>query len=94
MKFVPLTLAALLIVGAAQAAENISPAEQALFVTNHLATLQPPATLSYSFRKSGSLEQGFEDKVAIALRAQADGKCCTASAAWTCPRSSRHRAIR
>jgi len=80
MKFVPSTLAALLIAGAAQAAENFSPAEQALFATNHLATLQPPATLSYSFRKSGSLEQGFEDRVAIALRAQADGKCCTASA--------------
>jgi hypothetical protein len=62
------------------AAEDPSPAEKALFVTNHLATLKPPTTLNYSFRKSGSLEQGFEDKVSIALRAQPDGRCCSASA--------------
>ena len=62
------------------AAEDPSPAEKALFVTNHLATLKPPTTLRYSFRKSGSLEQGFEDKVSISLRAQPDGRCCTATA--------------
>lgn len=61
------------------AAEDISPAEKALFVTNHLATLKPPTTLRYSFRKSGSLEAGFEDKVSISLRAQPDGSCCTAA---------------
>lgn len=61
------------------AAEDISPAEKALFVTNHLATLKPPTTLRYSFRKSGSLEAGFEDKVSISLRAQPDGGCCTAA---------------
>jgi len=62
------------------AAEDTSPAEKALFVTNHLATLRPPTTLRYSFRKSGSLEAGFEDKVSISLRAQPDGRCCTATA--------------
>ena len=36
------------------AAEDVSPAEKALFVTNHLATLKTPTTLRYSFRKSGS----------------------------------------
>jgi hypothetical protein len=61
------------------AAEDVSPAEKALFVTNHLATLKPPTTLRYSFRKSGSLEAGFEDKVSISLRAQPDGSCCTAA---------------
>jgi hypothetical protein len=62
------------------AAEDISPAEKALFVTNHLATLKPPTTLRYSFRKGGSLEPGFDDKVSISLRAQPDGRCCTAAA--------------
>lgn len=63
-------------------AQDFSTAEQALFIANHLAALRPPATLNYSYRKSGSLEEGFEDSVAIALRAQADGSCCSASAAF------------
>ena len=62
------------------AADDVSPAEKALFVTNHLATLKPPTTLRYSFRKSGTLEAGFDDKVSILLRAQPDGRCCAASA--------------
>ena len=62
------------------AADDVSPAEKALFVTNHLATLKPPATLRYNFRKSGTLEPGFDDKVSISLRAQPDGRCCTAAA--------------
>lgn len=62
------------------AADDVSPAEKALFVTNHLATLKPPTTLRYSFLKSGSLEPGFDDKVSISLRAQPDGRCCTAAA--------------
>lgn len=62
------------------AADDFSAAERELFIANHLATLKPPATLRYSFHKSGSLEEGFDDKVAIALRAQVDGKCCAATA--------------
>ena len=62
------------------AADDLSPAEKALFVTNHLATLTPPTTLRYSFHKGGSLEAGFDDKVSISLRAQSDGRCCAASA--------------
>ncbi len=63
-----------------QAADDFSAAERELFVANHLAKLKPPATLRYSFHKSGSLEEGFDDRVAIALRAQADGSCCAAAA--------------
>jgi hypothetical protein len=62
------------------AAQEYSEAERALFMTNHLAALQPPLSLRYSFRKSGSLEEGFDDRVDIALRKQADGGCCAASA--------------
>ncbi|HSW06990.1 hypothetical protein [Aquabacterium sp.] len=71
---------ALLAAPAAAAAEDFSPAERALFVTNQLASLKPPATLNYSYRKSGSLEAGFDDSVSIALRAQTDGSCCAATA--------------
>lgn len=66
--------------GHAVAATEFSAAEQALFVTNHLAALKSPTTLHYRFRKSGSLEPGFDDTAAIKLTAQADGKCCTTSA--------------
>lgn len=64
----------------ASAAEDYSPAERALFMDNQLAGMKPPATVHYSYRKSGSLEPGFEDKVTLTLGKQADGKCCTASA--------------
>jgi hypothetical protein len=62
------------------AATEFSAAEQALFVTNHLSALKAPTTLHYRFRKSGSLEAGFDDKVAIGLTPQPDGKCCAATA--------------
>jgi len=62
------------------AAEDYSEAERELFMANQLATLKPPATLRYSYRKSGSLEAGFEDSVTVTLKAQEDGKCCAASA--------------
>lgn len=74
-----LLAAALLPALGAGAAEDYSPAERALFMTNQFATLKPPLTLRYSYTKGGSLEEGFSDKVAIALRAQSNGKCCTAN---------------
>jgi hypothetical protein len=56
--------------------KDFSPAERLLFMTNQLTRLKPPMTLRYSFRKSGSMEEGFEDKVSIGLSRQADGGCC------------------
>jgi hypothetical protein len=73
--------AALLALAApAQAAEDFSSAERALFMTNHLAGSKPPTTLRYSFSKSGSMEAGFDDQVAVKLSARRDGKCCIANA--------------
>ena len=71
--FALLTLCA----GFAEAAEEFSPAERALFMTDHLGPLTTPATLRYTFRKIGSLEENFEDKVAVALKAQPKSQCCT-----------------
>jgi hypothetical protein len=61
------------------AAADFSPAERALFMTDHFGGLATPATLRYTFRKSGSLEENFEDKVTLALKAQPKSKCCTAT---------------
>ena len=74
----PLALCLLVVAGSARAQDkkDFSPAERLLFMTNQLAALKPPTTLNYSFRKSGSMEEGFEDKVKIALSKQPDGSCC------------------
>lgn len=64
----------------ARAADDYSPAERALFMTNHLAGTRPPATLRYSFSKAGSMEEGFEDKVSVKLKSAKGGSCCVAAA--------------
>jgi hypothetical protein len=66
--------------GSARAANDYSAAEQALFIDNHLSKLRPPLTLHYRYRKSGTLEAGFDDTVDVMLTAQPDGTCCAASA--------------
>ena len=71
---------ALLWPGTSHAADEISPAEKALFINNQLGAVNPPARLRYSYRKQGSLEAGFDDSVTIALRRTADGACCATSA--------------
>jgi hypothetical protein len=79
-RFIAPLIATLLVSTVAQAAEDYSEAERDLFIANQLSTLQPPATLRYSYRKSGSLEEGFDDTVTVTLSKQADGGCCAASA--------------
>jgi hypothetical protein len=64
----------------AGAAEDYSRAERAIFMSNHLANVRPPATLQYRYVKSGSMEPGFEDRVTLKLTARADRSCCTANA--------------
>ncbi len=58
---------------------DFSPAERALFMSDQLSALKAPKTLSYQYRKAGSLEPGFDDTVKINVRKQPDGQCCTAS---------------
>lgn len=76
---IALFLAGLAAMVAALAADDFSPAERALFMSNQFASLTPPVTLRFKYQKSGSLEPGFEDQVAVKLSAQANGKCCTAN---------------
>lgn len=61
---------------AQQDKKDFSQAERLLFMSNQLSALKPPMVLRYSFRKSGSMEEGFEDGVTISLTRQADGGCC------------------
>ena len=74
-------LAALLalMVGLAFSAEEFSPAERALFMTDHLGAVRTPATLQYTFRRRGTLEESFDDKVTVALTAAGNARCCTAT---------------
>jgi hypothetical protein len=79
MRLFVLALTCALTAAPADAATEFSAAEQALFATNHLGALKPSTTLHYRFRKSGSMEPGFDDTATIALSAQPDGKCCAAA---------------
>lgn len=59
--------------------KDYSAAERAIFMTDQFAKLRPPMTLRYQFRRGGSLEPAFDDKVSIALKAKAGGQCCDAA---------------
>jgi hypothetical protein len=70
---------AVLCAAPAQAAPDTpdySAAERLLFMTQQLRGLKLPATLHYGFRKTGSLEAGFEDGVGVFVAARGDGLCC------------------
>lgn len=64
--------------GAETDKQDFSAAEKLLFMTPQLGRLKPPQTLNYSFRKAGSFEPGFDDKVAVQFTPQAGGGCCAA----------------
>lgn len=77
---IPLAVALSMVCGLAGAAEEFSQAERALFMTDHLGPLAKPAVLRYTFRKSGSLEESFEDTVSVVLKAQQPkAPCCMAT---------------
>ena len=63
---------------AQQARQDYSAAERLLFMSYQLANVEAPVTLRYRFSKRGTLEPGFEDRVAVALKAGIDGRCCAA----------------
>lgn len=60
-------------------AQDFSVAERALFMTPQLAGLKPPTSIGYVFRRTGSLEPAFDDRISIKLTARPDGQCCAAS---------------
>ncbi|WP_428422013.1 hypothetical protein [Methylibium sp.] len=54
---------------------EFSRAEKLVFVEHQLANVKAPASLRYTFVKSGSLEAGFEDEVRIDVKRKGKG-CC------------------
>ena len=56
------------------AADTFSEAEQKVFLDDHMRSLKPSEVLQYSFKKTGSLEQAFEDKVSLSVKSSSDGK--------------------
>lgn len=55
---------------------EFSRAEKLVFVEHQLANVKAPASLRYTFVKSGSLEAGFEDEVRIDVKRKGQG-CCS-----------------
>lgn len=80
---VPVLVLVLLLVGLmpfspAVAADNpdYSAAERLLFMTPQLRALPRPATLRYSYRKSGSQEEAFNDSAVLQVGSMPDKSCC------------------
>ena len=62
---------------APQDKQDFSAAERLLFMGRPMVALKPPTTLKYGFRKSGTLEEAFEDTVALKLQRAGNGACCS-----------------
>lgn len=69
------TIAALVLAAPGPAgAGDPSPAEVALFMTDHLGRLAAPARLNYAFTRRGTLEPAFSDDVEVHIEAAPDGR--------------------
>ena len=51
----------------------VSEAEKQTFMADQLRNVEPGAVLNYAFRKTGSLEQGYDDKVVLSVKSAASG---------------------
>lgn len=56
--------------------QDFSQAERLLFMGRQMNGLKPPTTLRYNFRKSGALEEPFQDTVTLQFKRQPQGNCC------------------
>jgi hypothetical protein len=54
--------------------DEITPAEQMVFLDEHLANLKSATTLTYGFVKQGSMEKGFTDSVEETVAIDSKGK--------------------
>ncbi len=54
--------------------DAVSEAETLLFLTDHLKNVVPAAKLFYAFRRTGSLEAGFDDTVELRVRTEGGAK--------------------
>lgn len=70
-------LVLVLCVGSADAGDQISEAETALFLADHFKSVKAPSVLRYEFTKRGSMEDGFSDTVEISVQQAKGGKTKT-----------------
>jgi hypothetical protein len=68
----------------------ISAVEQRVFLDNHLANLAKTADVEYSFKRSGTLGDNFEDKVVLHVRGSGKQKGRVASADFLSGNSTLH----
>lgn len=61
----------------ASAVQPISEAETLLFMTDHLHNARLPARIEYTFHKSGTLEDAFDDSVHVDVKGKADSRTAT-----------------
>lgn len=54
--------------------EEITPAEQLVFLDEHLANVKSSVTLAYAFTKQGNLEKGFSDAVEESVTVNGKGR--------------------
>lgn len=66
--------AAFSVAAAAEEPQQVSEAEDLLFLADHFKSTSAPATLRYSFSKTGSLEKGFSDTVEIKISGNSQGR--------------------
>lgn len=75
-------LAAMAALPAQAAANDISPAEKALFMEQAFPGQKAPLSLAYGFKRTGTLDSPFTDSVTLTLAGKPDGGCCSASVAF------------
>lgn len=61
-----------------EAPKDFSVAERLLFMSNQLARVKPPATLTYLVKRTGSAEPPLDGSVQLRLTRADGGRCCTA----------------
>jgi hypothetical protein len=74
-----LAAGALALAGPARA-EDISRAEQLVFMGDHLSALHPPLSLNYGLEETGPGAHAKPERLRLSLKARDDGGCCAVTA--------------
>lgn len=63
----------LLLAGHAYASDEISEAEQRVFLDHHLGNVRPGTALKYTFHRTGAPDDSFDDRAMLTVNAASDG---------------------
>ncbi len=73
-RFLAICFAIAAATGFAEDSQPITDAERLLFMSDQLKSVAPPATLRYSYSKTGTLEKNFLDTVEVTVSSGGNGK--------------------